>query len=81
MGKSITVETKAGRTHGESTGMTQNVGVTTGAEYYDEQAEGTELWSPRNAIFNGPDWVARAEAHMLDSTLETILDQSTGDST
>ena len=48
--------------------------VTTDPDYYEENAESVELWSPGNPSFQLPESEARTEHFPADETLKDILD-------
>ena len=48
--------------------------VTTDPDYYEENAESLELWSPGNPLFQIPESEAREEHFPADETLKDILD-------
>ena len=42
-------------------GMAESLRVTTNPKYFEEHAEGVELWSPGNPLFVPPEFTARVE--------------------
>ena len=55
-------------------GAQEPLRVTTDSDYYEENAESLELWSPGNSLFQVPESEARAEHFPTDETLKDILD-------
>ncbi len=55
-------------------GMTERLRVTTNPEYFEENAESLELWSPGNPLFTPPEFTTRAGKPPADKTLKDILD-------
>lgn len=55
-------------------GAQEPLRVTTDPDYYEENAESVELWSPGNPLFQIPESEARAEHFLADETLKDILD-------
>ena len=53
-------------------GMAHELRVTTDPDYYEEQAESVELWSPGNPTFAAPEPLAQTEP-VIGATLEHIL--------
>ena len=48
--------------------------MTTDSDYYEENAESVELWSPGSPLFQAPESEERAEHFPADETLKDILD-------
>ena len=57
-----------------SQGMKDFVRVTTDPNYYEENAESLELWSPGNPLFKPPDLLAETEDPPPATTLRDLLD-------
>ena len=55
-------------------GMKDFVRVTTDPNYYEENAESLELWSPGNPLFKAPDLLAEADEPPAGATLRDLLD-------
>ena len=55
-------------------GMIESLRVTTDPEYFEEHAESVELWSPGNALFTSPEFMAQTEIPSRRETLKDILD-------
>ena len=55
-------------------GMTERLRVTTDPEYFEENAESLELWSPGNPLFTPPEFTPQADEPPADKTLKDILD-------
>ena len=55
-------------------GMIERLRVTTDPEYFAENAESMELWSPGNALFTPPEFATRTDEPPTDKTLKDILD-------
>lgn len=55
-------------------GAQEPLRVTTDSDYYEENAESLELWSPGNPLFQIPESEERAEHFPADETLKDILD-------
>ena len=55
-------------------GAQEPLRVTTDPDYYGENAESMELWSPGNPLFQAPESEARTEHFSADETLKDILD-------
>ena len=54
--------------------MTERLRVTTDPEYFEENAESLELWSPGNSLFTPPEFTPQADEPPADKTLKDILD-------
>ena len=55
-------------------GMTDPLRVTTDPEYFEENAESVELWSPGNPLFKPPEFTAPRDKPLTEKTLKEILD-------
>ena len=55
-------------------GMTDPLRVTTDPEYFEENAESVELWSPGNPLFTPPEFTTRQDKPPTEKTLKEILD-------
>ena len=55
-------------------GMNEALRVTTDPDYFEEQAESVELWSPGNPLFVPPEIAAPVEGSAPENTLKEILD-------
>ena len=55
-------------------GMTERLRVTTDPQYFEENAESLELWSPGNPLFSPPEFATRGDQPPADKTLKDILD-------
>jgi SNF2 family DNA or RNA helicase len=55
-------------------GMTQSIRVTTDPEYYEENKESTELWSPGNPVFPEPEIIAEEVDLPENCSVSRLLD-------
>ena len=55
-------------------GMTDRLRVTTDPEYFEENAESLELWSPGNPLFTPPEFITQVDEPPAGKTLKDILD-------
>ena len=55
-------------------GMRQPIRVTTDPEYYEENSESVELWSPGNPLFKAPEDLPGTDEIPVDTTLKAILE-------
>ena len=71
----VDVQAMGHREHGLlMPGMIDHLRVTTDPEYFEEHAESMELWSPGNALFVPPEFIAQVDAPSAGKTLKEILD-------
>ena len=56
-------------------GMREPIRVTTNPEYYEENVESVELWSPGNPFFTPPDLLTEADDLPAGVTLADLLEQ------
>ena len=55
-------------------GMKEKLRVTTDLDYYEEQAQSVELWSPGNPLFQPPEFLAPIDEPIPAKTLKDLLD-------
>ena len=55
-------------------GMAERLRVTTDPQYFEENAESVELWSPGNRLFAPPEFSSEGEPPTPGTTLKDILD-------
>ena len=55
-------------------GMKDFVRITTDPDYYEENAESLELWSPGNPLFQAPELLAERREQPAGATLRDLLD-------
>ena len=65
--------------YGENTaflapGMADPLRVTTDPEYFEENSESVELWSPGNPLFQPPEFTTGQDKPRKEKTLKEILD-------
>ena len=56
-------------------GMTDRLRVTTDPEYFEENSESVELWSPGNPLFKPPEFTTGQDKPPTEKTLKEILDE------
>ena len=55
-------------------GMIRSLRVTTDPEFFEENTESVELWSPGNPLFTPPEFMTQTDEPPADKTLKDILD-------
>ena len=59
----------------QAPGMPQPIRVTTDPEYYEENSESVELWSPGNPCFEAPEHLPETGEIPLGTTLKDVLER------
>ena len=55
--------------------MRQPIRVTTDPEYYEENSESVELWSPGNPFVEAPEDLPGTDEIPVDTTLNDVLER------